>query len=272
LVRLSSTRFDLSLPYWSDFQTFLQQLGGESFPGCNQLNALLPNDLRSAAGQAIRFVPSNQLDDSAYESRIYSTGQVSTRPNSWHDLFNALVWMRFPNLKSAMNALHHRSAPQSGNGKRGMQRDALTLFDESGVIVFSSDTAALEALASRDWSTVFQTKKCTDQLHHIICGHALLEKFLSPYKSMTAKALLILVEPSQMKLSREELLTHLDQRLATLLLAEEILTKPADLTPLPLAGITGWWINQTQDESFYADQQVFRRPSAPLTPVSLIAL
>ena len=31
-----------------------------------------------------------------YESRIAETGEIATRENNWHDLFNALVWLSFP--------------------------------------------------------------------------------------------------------------------------------------------------------------------------------
>jgi len=32
----------------------------------------------------------------------------------------------------------------------------------------------------------------------------------------------------------------------------------ADLSPLPLMGIPGWWAGGPQDQSFYDDQSVFR--------------
>jgi len=275
-VRLSNTHFDLSQPYWQDYRVFLQQLSGETFPDCDELNALLPDSLRSTSGQTIHFTPSTELDDTAYEQRIHHSGQVSTRPDSWHDLFNALVWMRFPRLKVAMNALHYQSDIQTEDGTRGSQRDALTLFDECGVVVFSSDLAALTALAHRNWPEVFQAGQQPDlqvgKLHYIISGHAMLEKYLSPYKSMTAKALLVHLDGQLMSLPREDLLGCLDEQLASLLLAGELLTKPAELTPLPLAGIPGWWSNETQNEEFYADQHVFRSPPAGMSPVSIIKL
>ena len=35
---------------------------------------------------------------------------------------------------------------------------------------------------------------------------------------------------------------------------------PADLAPLPLMGIPGWWTSGDQDDRFYADRAVFRPP------------
>jgi hypothetical protein len=47
-----------------------------------------------ASGQRIRFVPP-QDDGKAYECRIWERGEVETRPDNWHDFFNALVWLPF---------------------------------------------------------------------------------------------------------------------------------------------------------------------------------
>jgi hypothetical protein len=232
-VRPSSKHVDLAQPWWADYLPFLDQLKGTQIPACEQLNSLLPRGLKSESGQAIHFVPSTELDDGAYEHRIYTTGQVSTRPDNWHDLFNALVWMRFPRIKIAMNTLHYHAYSQQTAGRRGALRDALTLFDECGVIVFSH---------------------------------------LSPYKSMPAKALLVQLDTTAMTLPREELLVYLDQQLAELLLAGNILTKPACLAPLPLAGVPGWWPSDEQDDGFYADPQVFRAPPANLEPAPVVSL
>jgi hypothetical protein len=269
-VRLSNTHFDLNQPYWQDYLPYLQQLAGADFPPCEQLNAMLAHDLRSASDAAIRFTASTELDDGAYEQRIYTTGQVSTRPDNWHDLFNALVWMRFPRIKLAMNTMHYNASAQSMSGSRGAQRDALTLFDECGVIVFSAEHEPLEALAQRQWPRLFQSDEVKHKAQYVICGHAMLEKFLSPYKAMTAKALLVRVNADTMKLPKEILLTELDKHLAGLLLNGEILQSPACLTPLPLSGIPGWWPSGQQNEDFYLDQNVFRPAPASLTPVPII--
>ena len=270
-MRLSNTHFDLNQPYWLDYLPYLQKLAGTVLPDCNQLNALLIDGLSSTGGAAIRFVPSTELDDAPYEHRIYTTGQISTRPGNLHDLFNALVWMRFPRLKLAMNTVHFNSTEQSLRGSRGAQRDALTLFDECGVIVISQNHEALEALAQRNWSKIFQTDSF-QQTHYVISGHAMLEKYLSPYKAMTAKALLVKVDAEIMALPREILLEELDSQLAELLSMGKILTKPACLTPLPLAGIPGWWPDGKQGQDFYADQNVFRPPPVSMTSVPIIEL
>ncbi len=271
-MRLSKTHFEAGLPYWQDYLPFLQRIKGRDFPTCEQLNALLPGGLKSKGGKFIHFVPSSQLDDDAYEHRIYTTGQVSTRPDSWHDLFNALVWARFPHIKTAMNALHFHAFSQQVKGSRGRLRDALTLFDECGVIVFSSCMDSLFALAQRRWTQVFQTDAFTTRMKLTISGHAMLEKYLSPYKAMTAKAILVHISKDQFEVTREDQLVFLDKKVAEQLNNAKCLTSPAWLAPFPLAGIPGWWHSEKQDRQFYDDPLVFRPPANELVPVPVLQL
>jgi len=260
--------------YWQDYLPLLRKFNQQDFPTCEQLNSLLPTGLTSRNGQLIRFVPSSELDDAAYEQRIYTTGQVSTRADNWHDLFNALVWIRFPHIKTVMNALHYQSWSQGKDGGRGILRDALTLFDECGVVVFSADEKILNALATRQWSTAFQTlgPLWGGDAQLVITGHAMLEKYLSPYKSMTAKALLIQTDVDTDDSNRHTLLQSLDRKIAEELIAGNILTRPANLSPLPLAGVPGWWPKGQQDEQFYADRQVFRPAADKLIPAPITRL
>ena len=270
-MKLSNTLFDKSLPYWQDILPFLDRLSGHGFPTCTQLNALLPEDLRSAGGHAIRFVDSEQLDDDGYEHRIYTSGRVSTRPDSWHDLFNALMWMRFPQIKTAMNKLHDMAGAETKSGSRGALRDALTLFDECGVIVFSDRLDLLRALAERRWYDAFGSDAFSTSVGLSLCGHAMFEKYLSPYKAMTAKALFVHVDAGFMKLSRPEMINLLDRQIAEQFLTGDIMTQPASLSPLPLAGVPNWWpMDEQEDELFYSDLQVFRPAPAELTPVSVL--
>ncbi len=268
------SRIDLAQPWWTDYRAALEKLRGTQFPDCKQLNSLLPAQLASTGDQAIRFVPSTQLGDGAYEYRIYTTGQVSTRPNSWHDLFNALVWTRLPLLKSAMNALHFSALSEQTDGQRGPLRDALTLFDECGVCIISANPEVLNAVAAHDWPRAFQEAGSSwgQDTQVVVSGHAILEKYLKPYKSMTAKVMLVQADAIHLQLPRRDLLDLLDKQLASRLLAGKLLLTPSSLGPLPLAGIPGWWPCGEQDDLFYADQQVFRPPGAGLMPAPVIRL
>ena len=251
---------DFSYPVWDDYQGGLLGLPEDFFPGPGEFNQWLPAGLESRGGQRIRFVAASELPAVDYEKHIYRQGEVSTRENSWHDLFNALIWSRFPSLKVAMNAVHFRQLDAVGEGSRGKQRDALTLFDESGVIVCSSNQVLLGALARRDWNRIFRTEAGAweDEISLFVVGHALLEKFLRPYKAITAQALLLQLDQVQMEQSREALSGSLDEWMSERLLAGSMLDAPASLSPLPLMGIPGWWPGGEQESDFYADQNVFR--------------
>ena len=253
---------ELSRPFWEDYRNGLRSLDGESFPGTRKLNTLLPAGLCSRGEHPIRFVSAYKLPGVEYEKHIFCTGEVSTREKSWHDLFNALVWSRFPRLKVAMNAVHFRELDSGREGRRGKCRDALTLFDESGVIVVSSVKENLDALAARDWNFVFReiASAWHKEIKVFVPGHALLEKFPLPYKSLTAHALLMRLDDSWLEKPRATLLQILDEMLADRLLTGSILDSPASLSPLPLMGIPGWWPRHEQNDDFYSDQRVFRPP------------
>src|SRR5690349_17510328 len=60
-------------------------------------SALTSRAVVSGGGHPLRPVPppgKTLLLD--YETRCFLTGELETRENSWHDLFNALVWLTFP--------------------------------------------------------------------------------------------------------------------------------------------------------------------------------
>lgn len=245
---------DLAHPCWDGYRVYIDRLADDVFPTPAALTRLLLPGLSSANGQPIRFRPAGELPGVAYEKHIYETGEVATREGSWHDLFNALAWCRFPNLKSAMNEVHYRHLDEQREGRRGRQRDVLTLLDESGVIVVMRDEQLLDALLRRDWQAAFvDMAGAWSGTGVIVCGHAILEKFLQPYKALTAHALLVhLADPM--------CAADLDGRLAERLLGGGLLGAPKDLSPLPVMGIPGWWTSGEQDDSFYSDSSVFRPP------------
>lgn len=134
-----------------------------------------------------------------YEPRIYLAGEVQTRAQNWHDLFNALVWLTFPRAKAALNQLHYQALLQEhGNEKvqRGPLRDMATLFDESGVIVVSSDAGLSKLLKNFEWKQLFwwQREAVCAHMRFFLFGHGLYEKALKPYTGMTGKGIIFLVE------------------------------------------------------------------------------
>lgn len=244
---------DTAHPCWDGYRGLLDALPGGPFPGVAQLNDLLPDGVRTRSGHPVRFVAAERLPAVEYERHIHASGEVSTRRNG-HDLFNALVWCRLPRFKSALNALHFAHLDEQSGGRRGRRRDALTLLDESGVIITGATPELFAALTARDWDEAFVARRSDwRRVRVVVCGHAILEKYLRPYKALTAHALYL---PGVESGGDAEL----DRDLAELLLGAQRLRSPRDLAPLPLAGIPGWWSGGPQDAAFYADRSVFRRP------------
>ncbi|MBV8035053.1 DUF3025 domain-containing protein [Roseateles sp.] len=195
---------------------------------------------RLAAGQPVhraldheRFEP-DRPRATGYEQHIAATGRVPTRDNA-HDLFNGLVWLRCPVLKAALNRAHV-AAPPAPPGRRGPMRDALTLLDESGMLL-AAPPELQQALREQDWTALFVTRRALwQQARALVVGHALLEKLLAPRPALCARVLLVAdVEAPRLP--------------ATLC--------PADMPPLPVLGIPGWWAANASRE-FYADDRVFR--------------
>ncbi|MGB9148878.1 MAG: DUF3025 domain-containing protein [Burkholderiales bacterium] len=228
---------------------------------CNQLLTKIPQPIVAASGKPIRFVPPIIDDDepsNRYEPRIYELGEVQTRENSWHDLFNALVWMRFPKAKAAINARHVQQQNLHGlQATRSAVQDAMTLFDESGVIVACSDSELSQLLVQHEWKTLFWQRRA-DVLKHMrfyIFGHALYEKALQPYAAMTGKISVFLVDKSFFNNQIDMQLMGLDDLLAARLM-DEIKTAK-DFSPLPIMGVPGWSADN-ELESFYDNKDIFR--------------
>ncbi len=223
--------------------------------------------LCNSRGLPLSFVTQSALPTAcAYESFIDLHARVPTRDNL-HDLLNALVWLSFPRIKQQLNALQAAQIALGGVGKaRGAVRDALTLFDENAAIVvvrvgITGDCLA-HALRQHDWQTLFvqQAAAFNHELQVILFGHALLEKLCVPYKAITAHAWLIRADASFFAASMAQQCEWIDVQIAHAL-AEQTALSTRCFTPLPVAGVPGWW--PQQDAQFYADRAVFRERSRP---------
>ena len=206
--------------------------------------------LTLGSGRAVEFVSQSELPtDIAYEAFIFSHKRIPTRDNL-HDFLNGLCWLRFPQTKLRLNFLQAQEiASQGVNATRGSLRDALTLFDENVLLLQASDEL-WQALQDRDWTKLFGEFRDEWQgAHIVIFGHALLEKLVAPYKSITAHVFRI---ASDVDAKDDQ---ALDDWLATKLQPDYLATKP--YLPLPVLGIPGWW-PENEDLSFYSDTQVFR--------------
>ena len=155
-----------------------------------------------ANGQRIRFVPP-RADGLVYECRIWESGEVETRPDNWHDFFNALVWLSFPQTKTAISAAHVRAMQAPGEA-RGTARDVLTHFDECGIVVLSSQPDLLALLRAFRWKELFVERRAevVRSMRFVIFGHATYEQMLRPFRGLTAKAVLYEVDASGRRLDQ----------------------------------------------------------------------
>jgi len=232
---------------------------------CAQLNDWLemmrPRPL-TAGGYALRFV----APDSAaigYEERIFTTGEVVTRPDNWHDFFNALVWMRFSQTKAALNALHVRIMRRrnAGNG-RGPVRDAATQFDESGIVVASADANLLDLLARRSWHELFWVRRAdvVKNMRFLVFGHGLYDALHTPFYLMCARAATVAVERDVIDRDVVAQCAHVDPILAQRFATEGAwYPRPRALLALPVLGIPGVTTASERAE-YYADTEQFRPP------------
>jgi hypothetical protein len=218
---------------------------------------------RSVDGHPIRFVAPDAAGMN-YEERIFTTGEVVTRPDSWHDFFNALVWLRFPQTKAALNALHVREIRANASGAgRGPLRDAATQFDESGIIVASADPSLLDLLARRCWKELFWARR-QDVLAHmrfVFFGHGLYDALRSPFYRMCGRAATMHVEQDVVTGDIVALCQHLDPILASRLADGGWYPRPRALLALPLLGIPGV-TPENESPEYYDDTEQFRLPPA----------
>lgn len=183
-------------------------------------------------------------DELHYEQRIAERGAVATREANWHDLFNALMWLRYPAIKRALNARQMAEIGRMGPRVRSRAQYAMTHFDEAGVIVALRDPALLQLWDAHDWHGLFwrEREAWSDGRASIqVFGHALLEHALSPAKLLVGKALVFLTQRGA---------GAVESTCAAAIAAGSLLHDPLDLRPLPLSGLPGWHPDN-EDEAFH---------------------
>lgn len=224
-------------------------------------NCAASDGLYNACDMPISFVDQAMLPQGiAYETFIYTTGQVPTR-NNLHDFFNALVWLSFPIIKRQLNAVQAEQINTlSVSQSRGATRDAATIFDENAALLLVRDVDAghilINALRNHQWHDFFVSqRKCFDAHIDIhLFGHALMEKLIHPYKAITAHAWIMFAPDIYFDLAEKERRTWLDKKIAAQIREEKLSIK--NFTPLPVLGVPKWWPGQ--DDIFYQDVSVFR--------------
>ena len=227
--------------------------------------------IHAQQAQILRFVSQNALPEGeAYESFIATTGNIPTRDNL-HDLFNGSIWLTFPKTKAVLNYHHMIEIAEQGIFEsRGRVRDTITIFDENGAVLVTSNTGISDALIDFDWQASLvkpraqwddpkQTNPHAEAAVYVF-GHALLEQLVQPRKPLCAHSIVITVTPDFFTLSPSERMRYLDNEVAQymheLLLKDDV--TPRQFAPLPILGVPYFW-TENENPRFYEDSYVFRR-------------
>lgn len=216
------------------------------FPPLEALNAARPADAD------FRFVAQTGellADGLHYEMRIAERGEIATRAN-WHDLFNAIAWLRFPALKRALNTRQVVEIAIAGPKNRTRSQCALTHFDEAGVVVASDDEALLALWDAHDWHGLFWRERLAwrdGRIAVVVFGHALVEHALLPRQTLVGKSIVVGTRD----------VSNAVASVAAAIADGRILCDPQELRPLPLSGIPGWHPD-SDVAAFYRDAPCFR--------------
>lgn len=192
-----------------------------------------------------------------YEPRVFLKKELQTRTENWHDFFNALIWLKFPLTKIALNQLHFKSAKNRPKGSnRSTLENRITQFDECGAIIISNNKFLLDLIREHKWNELFieQRKRFEADLYCVVFGHAILEKALTPYIGMTCHCIL-LEDPHLLEHAQSWDVKDLDKHISLLWL-EQISQSPEKFAAFPVLGIPGLWPEQNAD--FYSNTKYFR--------------
>lgn len=178
-------------PPLDPFRELLTELAAfEAFPTAEELSSWVDEARERQAPEAppLRFVELRprprrtkrgkvQLGE-LYDARISCQGEVPCLAQSYHDLFNALMFKAFPRAKRALHARQYaalqgwtRTGEEHLPGKRTREQDALTLFDEGGSVVVCPTRLEAEVSAGGRLSL----SRAGSEARLVIFGHALIE-------------------------------------------------------------------------------------------------
>lgn len=236
-----------------------------SFPSAYQLNRVAK--AYSEVWQGPEFKAQGEYPESErryYEAIIAEDSQVPTRENSWHDLFNALVWIQFPQTKALLNRLHMEDINLKGAHPRTPRRNRITHFDECGVVIaveedhLQKGNVLLSQLAHHQWRQVFLEARSAwgEILHSFVFGHANFEMMLTPFEGLTGKWLAVKVPNGFSCETVKRQHQILDVALCERIRALDNFNLAPLLKPIPLLGVPHWY--QEQTPHFYENKDYFR--------------
>lgn len=248
-------------PFFACIREQLLELPVDVWPSLADLQALL--DRHCVGEERIRLVPQTAATEGShlqYQVRMHERGELLAREGNAHDLFNALTWAAFPRTKRAITSRQLRALSETTcKGNRNSEADALTLFDEAGVVVIHDrpDLAALHT--EHFWQELFWHLREDVRRHmrFFIFGHGLMDQLRRPFVGLTGKGM-FLQSPTDMAVWADKTITFtLDSLLADAVADTDRLRMGRDLTPVPILGIPGWWPDN-ETAVFYDNPFYFR--------------
>jgi hypothetical protein len=240
--------FDCLLPLWQDIKSSFT-----SWPTIEQYNQL-------ARTLNLDFQFILQQSDTQYEAEIYLHNRVPMRPSNWHDFFNNLTWLIFPNMKRALIEVAQHAAHSDKPKQRTPKQNVLAHFDECGIVICSDDKTIFNQIKNFEWKNLFWENKqrLIQHCHPVITGHGILEKGLTPYIGMTAKALFLTVPNDYFTYSALDKLKYVDTGIAQIILSNHFPDDPKALSPFPVLGLPEWHL-ENSNEVFFENENYFRR-------------
>ncbi|WP_198262982.1 DUF3025 domain-containing protein [sulfur-oxidizing endosymbiont of Gigantopelta aegis] len=258
---------------FADLKLLLEQSNWTDWPGSQGLLALLDKPVILSSGHTLAMHPQDEtlpFPDMGYEERVYKKGIISTREQNWHDLFNALIWVLFPQTKILLNSLHIQELERQPGKKRTPARDAITHLDESGIIIASSNPTYLQALKDHQWQSVFlqarshwfskdgfSESRQQQSIGAFVFGHGMYEKAFTPFIGFTGKAYCLEVDDNFFQCDKMSQYKKLDQLLSSDIKTNNSLADSSYLSPLPILGIPGW-AKENESPEYYQNTNYFR--------------
>lgn len=259
LVRSRISRPPLTV--WRDYTTAFAD-GPVSITRVNEWRERAVEHDGIARPTFIAQTPQLLADGQHYEQRI-ARGFLATREDDAHDFFNALVWLRHPQMKWALNQRQCADIQLMGTKTRSRGQYAMTHFDEAGTIVWLADDHALACWDAHDWEGLFRWHREAwgTRMAVTVFGHALLEHTALRDLLPMGRCIAVAVDANEIASRSDEfgVITQWPEnevRIADAIRNGELLTDPQQLRPLPLAGLPGW--HENGDAEDFLDLPCFR--------------
>lgn len=235
--------------YWPIAEHLARFDDRQDFPSPEDLSGLYAQQNGAVELPALRFVRAGKSKrrrgtlvqvSELYEGRIVEKGEVPTRPDDWHDLFNALAFMTFPRAKRALHARQYelwrsRIGPSTRRlpNARTREQDALALFDEGGLCVVAPPARAASLHEASEQALAEASRE--PGVYVVPFGHALYEHLVAGLPCPLATAHVIELEHTCR--TARSLLSEVDSRLAAALSSASEFCEPSRARGSSLAAL-----------------------------------